>query len=78
MNVLPYITSGNDETQILRLCIQQQRDETKLFQFLNGSNELYNTHRSHLLMQNPFPFVESDSALQQEKTQRELFISPQI
>lgn len=73
MNSLPVLTTTTTETKALLTCIEQQQEETKLFQFLNGLNEVYNPQRSHLLMLQPLPSVESaSSTLQQEEAQREL------
>lgn len=73
LNTLPTVPTTTPEITKLLFEITLQREESKLFQFLNGLNDSFSAQRSQLLLNNPLPSVESAFAmLQQEEAQQEL------
>lgn len=73
MNEIPKVTTTTTEITALLKSIQVQKDESKLFQFLNGLDEVFGPHRSQLLMSSPLPSVEmACAAIQQEESQRDV------
>lgn len=66
MNILPTITTITPEITALLVAIDTQREESKLFVFLKGLDEVYSPTRSKLLMQNPLPTVKVDKKSQRE------------
>ncbi|GJX77208.1 hypothetical protein Tco_0352890 [Tanacetum coccineum] len=78
MNALPRITTVNTKNTAFLNAINTQKDEQRLFQFLNGLDEHFAAQRSQLLLTSPLPNVETSCALlQQEESQREVFGSTQ-
>ncbi|XP_074345088.1 uncharacterized protein LOC141684147 [Apium graveolens] len=74
MNALPVVTTVATDITAFIDAINKQKAEARLFQFLNGLDDMYVALRSQLLMQNPLPTVEiAFSALQQEESQKDLF-----
>ncbi|XP_057247552.1 uncharacterized protein LOC104884395 [Beta vulgaris subsp. vulgaris] len=79
MNLLPTVNNPTEEMGKFIDNINLQKEESRLFQFLNGLDPKYGTHRSQLLMLNPLPTVETAcSVLQQEESQREVQRTPKL
>lgn len=73
INVLPTVTSKSDDVTTLLKAIDTLKEESKLFKFLNGLDDMYGPQRSQLLMSIPLPTIEmACSALQQEESQRDI------
>ncbi|CAO2825263.1 unnamed protein product [Amaranthus hypochondriacus] len=73
LDQLPIVTTEADDVKKLLDALETQKEERRLFQFLNGLNEMYGVHRSHLLMMIPLPSVEfACNTLQQEESQRSI------
>lgn len=79
MNILPSLTTVTPDITILLTAINTQREESKLFVFLNGLDEVCSPIRSQLLMQHPLPTVEMACAvIQQEESQRSVLSLSEI
>jgi len=50
MNELPKITVVTDEIAIFLQALTKQKEEQRLFQFLNGLDDQYGSQRSQLLL----------------------------
>ena len=59
MNDLPKFTSVTEEIINFLQALAKQTEEQKLFQFLNGLDEVYSSQRSQILLMTPLPSVES-------------------
>ncbi|KAL2929715.1 Retrovirus-related Pol polyprotein from transposon TNT 1-94 [Bienertia sinuspersici] len=70
----PPLTEMNAEVAAYVNFRMQQEEEQKLFQFLNGLDEVNGAIRTHILMQPRLPTAsEACSTIQQEESQRENF-----
>ncbi|KAL2892467.1 Gag polyprotein [Bienertia sinuspersici] len=74
LNILPPITQMTVEVNRFVQVLNAQKEELRLFQFLNGLDEEYGAQRSQILMMTELPSVdEACNMIQQEESQRELF-----
>lgn len=73
LNLLHSVATPTPDVVKLLDAINLQKEEPRLFQFLNGLDEQYNSQRSQLLLQIPLPTLEvACSALEQEEAQRSM------
>lgn len=73
MSQLPQISIITDEIKGFTDVMIQQREEQRLFKFLNGLDDVCKSQRSQMLLMTPLPTVEmACSMLQQEETQIEV------
>jgi hypothetical protein len=74
MNELPRIVNITPEVAVFIQALNVQKEEQRLFQFLNGLDDHFTSQRSQLLLNSPLPSVETAcSLLQQEESQRGVF-----
>ncbi|GJS16553.1 cysteine-rich receptor-like protein kinase 8 [Tanacetum coccineum] len=76
INVLPVLVVVTPEISVFLAALNKQKEDQRLFQFLNGLEDHFSHQRSQILMIDPLPSVEvACSLLQQEESQRLLFKS---
>ncbi|GKE47719.1 hypothetical protein Tco_1478977 [Tanacetum coccineum] len=74
MNEFSRIVNITTKVNVFLAALDSQKEEQRLFQFLNGLDENYASQRSQLLLISPFLSVESVCALlQQEESHRGVF-----
>ena len=74
MTELPRIVNITPEVTVFLNALNIQKEEQRLFQFLNGLDDHFASQRSQLLLNTPLPSVETSCALlQQEESQRGVF-----
>ncbi|KAL2942992.1 Retrovirus-related Pol polyprotein from transposon TNT 1-94 [Bienertia sinuspersici] len=72
LNIVPAITNVTPEVNAFINALNEQKEELKLFQFLNGLDDQYGAQRSQILMMSKLSTVdEACSMIQQEESQRE-------
>ncbi|GJY26193.1 cysteine-rich receptor-like protein kinase 8 [Tanacetum coccineum] len=70
------LTTISPELFVFLSAVEKQKEEQRLFQFLNGLDDCYSSQRSQLLLINPLPSVENTCAvIQQEESQKDVFNS---
>ncbi|XP_074323954.1 uncharacterized protein LOC141660872 [Apium graveolens] len=73
MNILTTVAVITTDINKLLSAIEVMKQESRLFQFLNGLDEIYGAQRSQLLMMAPLPTVEvACAAVLQEESQKEV------
>ena len=76
MSQLPKISVMTEEVTLFLQAWTKQKEEQRLFQFLNGLDDRFGPQRSQLLLMSPLPSVESAcSLIQQQESQKELLES---
>ncbi|GJZ50579.1 cysteine-rich receptor-like protein kinase 8 [Tanacetum coccineum] len=74
LTVLPRLVTITPEMSAFLSAVEKQKEEQRLFQFLNGLDESYSAQRSQLLLINPLPSVENACVvIQQEESQKDVF-----
>lgn len=63
MSVLPVIATITDEIRLFLESLNVHKQEARLFQFLNGLDEVYGPQHSQILMMSPLPSVEMACSL---------------
>jgi len=58
MSDLPCITTNAEDVIQFLAYLNKQMAEHRLFQFLNGLDDVYQAQRSQILLMNPLPSVE--------------------
>ncbi|GJS06409.1 retrovirus-related pol polyprotein from transposon TNT 1-94 [Tanacetum coccineum] len=66
MDELPSIVNVTKEVNVFLKALQSQKEEQRLFQFLNGLDEHFTSQRSQMLLMSPLPTVESACSLLQK------------
>nr|GEX62112.1 cysteine-rich RLK (receptor-like protein kinase) 8 [Tanacetum cinerariifolium] len=62
------------EMSVFLIAVEKQKEEQRLFKFLNGLDESYNAQKSQLLLINPLPTVENACVvIQQKESQKDVF-----
>ncbi|PWA54908.1 hypothetical protein CTI12_AA431400 [Artemisia annua] len=59
LNVLPVLSVMTPEISTFLTALNKQKEEQRLFQFMNGLDECYSHQRSQILMIVPLPNVEN-------------------
>lgn len=73
MEIKPRLGQVSQEVVAYLECLDKQKEDHRLFQFLNALDESYNSHRSQLLLMPELPSVEvACSMLKQEESHREI------
>lgn len=69
ISVIPIITTVNPQITAFLTAIDALKKESKLFQFLNGLNDVYTPLQGQLLMMQPLPSVKiACSVIHQEES----------
>ncbi|GJX29723.1 cysteamine dioxygenase [Tanacetum coccineum] len=63
MNNLPRLVTITPEIYVFLSAVEKQKEEQRLFQFLNGLDDCYSAQRSQLLLINPLPSMENACAV---------------
>ncbi|KAH9608491.1 hypothetical protein KSS87_016289 [Heliosperma pusillum] len=78
LNDYPVITVITEEISAFLDVMQRQKEEARLFQFLNGLDSEFNTQRSAILLMSPLPTVDTAMSIMVQEEAQQQNIQPNV
>ncbi|XP_074305524.1 uncharacterized protein LOC141640740 [Silene latifolia] len=78
LNDYPILANITAQMSAFLTALEKQKEEARLFQFLNGLDKAYAQHRSVVLLMSPLPSVDDAVSImvQEEAQQQNILVSP--